>query len=275
MKVLFDFYVFSNIHVAIAGFCLTAITLSNIGVPNSLVPLFVAFAILLSYNFIRFYQVQRNLMSRRKVWFYRFRIHLIAISLISLIGMIYILIISDLNIESFAVLMLAGVLTCFYVVPVRLRGKDISIRSIPGLKIFNIAAAWALMTVLFPIYFENHTVELEVLIVLLQRFIFVVVITLPFDIRDMGSDLATLKSIPQLLGITGTRLFGFVLLLVFIVLEVVNTGTMKIWDIYVVAIVAMLALWYSRPGRSKFFESFWVEGLPLLWFFMEIVTLQY
>jgi len=47
-KKLVNFYIFSNIHVALAGFSLTKITLINFGIADGLTPLFVAFSILIS-----------------------------------------------------------------------------------------------------------------------------------------------------------------------------------------------------------------------------------
>ena len=64
LKRFFDFYIFSNIHVALAAFCLTKITLIENEIESNLLPFFVLFSTIVSYNLIRFYNVSEN-----KIWF--------------------------------------------------------------------------------------------------------------------------------------------------------------------------------------------------------------
>ena len=69
LKRIVDFYIFSNIHVAIAGFCICKITLLKYNVYNNLTPFFVGFSIIISYNLIRFYEIKSKRLSWFKVWF--------------------------------------------------------------------------------------------------------------------------------------------------------------------------------------------------------------
>lgn len=73
----------------------------------------------------------------------------------------------------------------------------IKIREVPYLKIFVIAGVWSLSTALLPSIFLNKFSSL----LLLERFLFVFTITMPFDIRDMAVDKKYgLKTIPLLMG---------------------------------------------------------------------------
>ena len=274
IKTLFDFYIFSNMHVAMAGFGLTAITLKKYGHVDYNIPLFVGCCIVLAYNFIRFYQLSQNLITRRRNWIVRNKIGVIILCLLALFGILYSAVNYNFDTMSVGIVLLSGVITSFYVVPVlNYKGQTVSIRSVPGLKIFGIAFSWTLMTVLFPIVLTDQKLNTEVLLVFMQRLVFLVVITLPFDIRDMKSDLPSLKTIPQILGLKGSKFVAITLLLVFILLEIGIFKTGFPFSVLIVSIVAFILLLYSKPGSNEYFESFWVEGLPILWFILEVVIL--
>ena len=70
LKRILDFYIFSNIHVAIAGFCITKLTLLKYAVNKNNVPFFVALSIIISYNFIRYYEIKTNKLKWFRSWFY-------------------------------------------------------------------------------------------------------------------------------------------------------------------------------------------------------------
>ena len=59
----------------------------------------------------------------------------------------------------------------------------------------------------------------DVWILLLQRFVFVVVLILPFEIRDLSVDDKILGTLPQRIGVKNTKLYGLLLLMVFFFLE--------------------------------------------------------
>ena len=63
-----------------------------------------------------------------------------------------------------------------------------NIRNYSRIKIFIVAFCWAAVTVLFPLTVEPEIDYLNASILFFQRFIFVVVYTLPFEIRDLKFD---------------------------------------------------------------------------------------
>jgi hypothetical protein len=89
---------------------------------------------------------------------------------------------------------------------------------------------------------------------------------LPFEIRDLKDDSLKLATIPQKIGIFNTKLFGAVLLVFFVVLDLFNTIAMA--DILlnaVLALVTFLFLVFAKKNQSKYYSAFWVESLPVLW----------
>ena len=49
-----------------------------------------------------------------------------------------------------------------------------NLRAISGLKIYIIAMVWAITVVLFPLVEANYTIDNDVVITLIQRFLFVI-----------------------------------------------------------------------------------------------------
>lgn len=274
-KSLFEFYVFGNIHVAVAGFCLTTITIKRSGFNDLVSPLFVGLSIVLSYNFIRFYQIPRNRMSRRKDWFLKNKTKLYVLFFLAFTGMTYLILDNDFNLKTLLLILTIGILTFFYVVPfLKNSGRSISIRSIPSIKIFSIAFSWTVMTVIFPLLYNAQLLNLEVLVAFVQRFVFLVVILIPFDIRDFDSDLPELKTLPQVFGIHGAKLIGFALLGVFVLPVFLKFQETNTQTILIVALITAILLWNSSPQRNKYYTCFWVESLPIFWFLLEIVHLK-
>ena len=96
-KKIVDFYVFGNIHVAIAGFCITKITLIEFGIAESFVPSFVALSIIISYNFIRFYEIKVNKRNWFKSWFLTCKKSLKILVVLSASGLIYIVFFTNIT----------------------------------------------------------------------------------------------------------------------------------------------------------------------------------
>ena len=114
-----------------------------------------------------------------------------------------------------------GVITLFYSLPVFKTKKIIfRLREIPCLKIFLISMVWAATTILLPILQSGKPFgKWHVITMLIERFIFVFAITIPFDIRDMQSDeRAGLQTIPLIIGEKRAIQLANIYLLLFLVL---------------------------------------------------------
>ena len=84
----------------------------------------------------------------------------------------------------------------------------LSLRRIPLLKIFIIAYGWANVTVILPLLEAEQSIfTAKVLLEFSNRFLFIFIITIPFDIGDYFSDKkANIITIPILLGINKSRI---------------------------------------------------------------------
>ena len=99
-----------------------------------------------------------------------------------------------------------GVVSLAYAVPIiKLKGKWMGMRQVPGLKVFYIAIVWSLSSVGLPVvelYANGATIDWYSANYLgIVKIVFLVLCTLPFDIRDFELDnLYNLKTVPTLLG---------------------------------------------------------------------------
>jgi len=262
---VFDFYIFSNIHVALATFCLAKITLLTFGYQENEVPFFIFFATIIAYNFIRLYR-----KIRIKSWFYHWMVAnknpIIFIIVLSFVLMTFVAF--KLSIRALISLIPFGLFTLFYIIPLKGITKiNTSLRMVSGIKIFLIAFCWAGITVFFPLINYDVIFSLDVWIVFLQRFLFVLVITIPFDIRDLGHDEDTLKTIPQVLGLQNAKRFGLLLLMLFLGLTFVRSSITpdQIRIELIIAVISLLFLIKSKATQSKYYSAFFVESIPIVW----------
>ncbi|PHQ55874.1 MAG: hypothetical protein COC16_04330 [Lutibacter sp.] len=277
LKKILNFYIFSNIHVSIAGFCLTKITLFKFGIVDNLTPFFVLFSIIISYNFIRFFEIKKERLNWFKKWFFEYRYLLLILSILSILGLGYIIFFTKFNFNSFVILFPFAFMTFFYVLPLfKIGNIEVSFRNFPSIKIISIALAWAGITVFFPLFDAGYEFTSSVYIEFIQRFLILISITIPFDIRDVSVDPRSLKTLPQLVGVGISKIIGYLLLLVVVLLEFYMSNVLKTssYILIAIALITMLFLAFSTLKRNRYYTSFWVEAIPILWFTLIVVFSQ-
>jgi len=244
------------------------ITLLKFGNSTNLVPYFMGLSIVISYNFIRFYEIKTNRLTWLKVWFNEHTKSLFILSIFSGIGVAYISLFTDFNSSSFLVLFPFAFMTFFYVIPLFKVGNiEISFRNFPGLKIASIAIAWSGISVLFPLYEAEFEFTSAVYLEFFQRIFILLAITIPFDIRDVNTDSKSLKTLPQVLGVSESKYVGLTLLLLFVLFAFFseNISTSEVLITIVISIIAALFLWFSSPYKSRYYTCFWIEAIPIFW----------
>jgi hypothetical protein len=145
-----------------------------------------------------------------------------------------------------------------------------TLRNIEGLKIYVVGITWSIVTVLLPIKEFDLEFSEEVYLVFLQRFLFIIALILPFEIRDLSLDSMKLKTVPQKIGTQKTKIYGFVLLLLFFSVEYFKFKPLFLTSLTVL-IVTLLFLLYSNERQSKYYSSFFVEGIPIFWYILLMV----
>ncbi len=265
VKRIFNFYIFSNIHVALATFSLVKITLLTYEIKDNLVPFFVFFSTLASYNFIRLYKLDII-----QDWFFQFvkanKKSILGLTLFSVLFVVYLGFL--LHLRALAALIPFGVFTLFYAIPFSIKKESsTTFRSLAFLKLFLIAISWAGVTVLIPLLHYNIAIQQYEILVFIQRFLFVLVITLPFDIRDANYDSDTLKTLPQVFGIQQTKRIGLFFLMLFLGIELFkNPLTSNQFQIHlIITLLSLFFLFRARENQNNYYSAFFVESLPIVW----------
>ncbi len=260
---LFNFYIFANIHVALATFSLTKVSLLFVGNEQNEIPLFVFFSTIVAYNFIRLYR-KSDIKSWFSNWIDKNKIAIFSLSFISLLGMCYLIL--GLRLKAIISLIPFFLMTFFYVIPIgRVFSSEKTLRTISGIKIFLIAICWAGVTVIFPFIHYDIAITTDMYILFLQRFLFVIIITIPFDLRDLSHDEDTLKTIPQLVGVAQAKRLGLILLMLFLGLEILINDLTQLRITFLIALISLFFLIRSTTNQSRYYSAFFVEGIPIVW----------
>ncbi|WP_310992797.1 hypothetical protein [Aequorivita marina] len=259
LKRSFAFYINSSVHVALAVLSLLAITVMeyNLTIPFELWA-FVFLGSLTGYNFVKYAKVaglhHRRLTSSLKV-----------IQVFSAVAFLLLLPIAyRLSINVLWVTAAFGLATFFYAVPF-IRHKNL--RNFSGVKIFVVGFVWAGVSVIVPFVASKTPISGDVMLTFFQRILIVVALILPFEIRDVPYDSLNLKTLPQQFGICNTKILGEFILLLCFVCEFFkeNSQIPYIASLLIFCLVLGLVLIICRPDQKRYFSSFLVEGLPILW----------
>jgi predicted cation transporter len=127
--------------------------------------------------------------------------------------------------------------------------------------------------VFLPLANADFLMNWDVSITAIQRFVFVLVLMLPFEIRDLQYDSVKLATIPQQIGVKKTKLIGVLLLMVFFFLDYLKDDIqlMNLLVLLVVTAITLLSVVLAKKEQSKYYSAFFVEGIPVLWLLLVLV----
>jgi len=265
LKNILRFYINSSIHVALSCFALVQITFHVFHIQcDEAMALFVFFGTIVGYNFVKYDALVR--VNKRIV---RKQLKIIAVlSFISflLVGYYF------FHLKRITQIVSVGILaiTALYTLPFFPNRRNA--RNWAGVKIYIVSLCWVGATLVLPLINAEIPFTSDFFIKCIQRFILVFVLILVFEIIDLANDDPHLKTVPQMIGVKKTKLLGFLLLIPFWFLEVF-ISTFNYHDAVInLVMVAMLMLFiaFANPNRSKYYTSFWVEAVPILWWLMVV-----
>ncbi|MEZ4858263.1 MAG: hypothetical protein R2781_05575 [Flavobacteriaceae bacterium] len=258
-KSVLNFYLQSSIHVSLAVLCFTIATFLEYDLPLIKSVLgFIFLGTITGYNFIKYAGIagmhHKSLAKNVKL--------IQLFSFICFAGFLYSMFQISRNVL-FASLAL-GLVTVLYVLPFY-RKKNL--RNFEGLKIYIVAFVWAGVTVLLPWIASENNLNTDVFLTFLQRFLWVLVLIIPFEIRDLVYDDLTLGTLPQKLGVSKTKWVGYLFLLIMIILQGFKAEIHSSYTAFFIVMLLLTAflVWFSKQKQSVYFTSFWVEGIPILW----------
>lgn len=256
---LLNFYIDSSLHVALAVISFLLITYLDFDLQiNPWVICFTFFSTILAYTVVKYLSlIKKNrfkLSLKFRLIFFLATVSVIPISLSMFhFGNEVILFISAL-----------GLLTALYVLPFLPKAKNL--RDVSGLKIFIIALVWTGATVILPLFsaeFDKSWLDDELLFYTLSRFLLIIALIIPFEIRDLRLDDIYLKTLPQVFGVFKTKLIAVgIVILSMLLLYLASVDTY----IYVFIHLLIIVLIVGSKRRDAFlYTTLLVEGVPVLW----------
>lgn len=246
LKRLLDFYIQSSIHVGLAVLCLVYVTVfSNDLVKHSLYPGCVFFGTIVGYNFLKYFEVFT------KYNFYSKKVYgILGVSVLAIIGFFYFFLLLNTKVQNH--ILIAGLFVLMYPF----------LRKLGWLKLFLVSFVVTYVTVYIP-YQNVKWLPIDYYVNLVQRFLIIISLLIPFEIIDSKTDSKTLNTLPQLFGINKAKVFGILLLIPFIVLEFLKHKADYL--VIPIGIITVMFINFTTLERSKYYTYFWVESVPIFW----------
>lgn len=257
---IFNFYLDASIHVAFAVISLLLITNLYLNIlPDHHLLLFVFFGTIPTYNFIKYgVEAKRYFLVKNS---YHKQIQVFSLIVLALAGYHFFFL-------SYAVWFSCFVMALFivlYALPVSPKHKNL--RSIGILKVILVALVWTGITVIIPMISSAISFSWDIWLQILQRFILILILLIPFEIRDLEYDELNLKTIPQRIGVSQTRNLGMLLSLIFYLITFLKDelSRLEIIGNTILFFILIIMLLKTHRNQSKYFASFYVESIPICW----------
>ena len=264
-KLLLDFYINSSIHVALSCYALVRMTYYMFHIPNDEATAnFVFFGTIVGYNFVKYDALARAKKEKMKT-----ELKLIALfSFCSLLMVGYYFFQLERITQIVAVVFLA--ITLLYTLPFFPNRRNA--RNWAGVKIYIVALCWVGVTIGLPILNAEIPITSDFYLKCIQRFMLVFCLVIVFEIIDLSNDDPHLQTVPQQIGVRKTKTLGISLMILFYLLEFLKNGfdQKQLLVNAVLFVLLSFLLLFANENRSRYYTSFWVEGIPILWWLMVV-----
>lgn len=259
-KFFFEFYLSSSLHVSFSVWALYKVSFiySN-STENLYLDGLIITSSIVGYNLIKYGSIylKNNLSISKSITFITFLSFLVGVWCFF-----------NIHLLTQFIFIISFILVILYVIPNPSSNKNL--RNSYGVKIFLVAFAWTLVSHFSLSVHMNITEFDQNIIIAIQRFIFVLVATIPFEIRDSKTDESGLGTLPQRFGIFKSKLFGLSLLIIntyllYYILEI--NMIFKIIESFIYLILSY-GLLVSSSNKTLNFTRFWIEGIPIFWIFI-------
>ena len=252
LKRLFDFYINASLHIGFAVLALTIITEISLQIPQQKnLHLIIFFGTIAGYNILKYVDA----FSRNTNWFVQNRL-ISFVSILALVIAVYLFFNLPTHVQIAFIAIGTGVV--FYPF----------LRKYGLLKMFFVSFFISAITVYIPKIMSTPN-SFNFYLTLVQRFLIVVSLLVPFEISDSKTDHPSLRTLPQQFGISRTKFLGIVLVLSFLILEFFKTNSS--YTILIISITTALFIYFSSVNKNKYYTSFWVESVPVFWWLLLVL----
>ena len=267
LKRAIDFYINSSLHVALSAFSLVLMTDFFFNTDNGYsVALFAFFGTIVGYNFVKYDAVARL----NKTTIKKELKGIVLLSFFSFSACLYFFWQLSWVTKTTAIAFLG--LTLLYTLPFFPNRKNA--RNWKGIKIYIVAITWVGVTVILPLFEAKFPFSKDTFLMVLQRFLLIFPMILVFDIVDVNKDDVHLQTVPQQIGVKKTKKLGYILLVLLLVLEFFyadNHHFLPLLFKLLVCLSIAFFLFFANENRSRYYASFWLESVPILWWLVLIL----
>jgi 4-hydroxybenzoate polyprenyltransferase len=281
---LIKVFIYSNIFVSFCAASLTAITkfILEFTSDNLYTEAAVFFATFSAYSFQSLANpIRSNIkQTERQIWLQSNRQILKYLLVFSIVAFFFFF--SYLNNQKNLLFLLipASIISVWYATDIKVYLKLGRLRNFPFLKIFCIAFAWIIMTVLFPAISAHYISDWNHVIWFAgERLLFLFAITLPFDIRDLEQDKQLgLKTFPILLGVQRIKVICYLFLLIFTTSVIIRSiffqgeVTPINTSLIVTAIITAFIISFAHEKKNEIYFSVMLESTMVLKLLLVLLT---
>jgi|TARA_B100001093_G_scaffold264106_1_gene252547 4-hydroxybenzoate polyprenyltransferase len=253
-KKIIENLIFSNIWIAFGGVGVTVTTFlySNLTLNYFFLGL-VFFATLFSYNLQNISERKAHKQrSNQIIWI---ESNNKIIKFITLIALFFSILFSFFSLNYSAVFISSPFL--FLVIFYRINFfNKIKFRNIPGLKILIIAICWTWACCILPQILYSINIDWALVCFI---FLYVLLITIPFDIRDMEFDKG-IKTIPQLIGSRNALFLSFFLIIILFSIFVFFGNYKLCFFLFITCLILLPSL----KSKNEFYYLIFIDGLLII-----------
>jgi 4-hydroxybenzoate polyprenyltransferase len=270
-----NFLLYSNIFIATCALSMTAQTLFILdkdlffSLPLYGIVFFSTLVIYALHRLVSLKKVDKSLNVKRFIIIEEYKTHIQVYAVLSVTGGA--ICFFFLNTNTQIALVIPALLSLGYVIPF-LGNNKLRLRDLNFVKIFLIAIVWTYVTVLLPFMETGIQPDIQYAFMLLERCLFVFLITLPFDLRDREIDKRNnVMTIPAKIGVQNTLYLSVIVLLLWIVL---------IWFIYPVNTALALSVsglstgffvYHSPDQKHDYYFTALIDGTMIIQFMLVLL----
>ncbi len=278
----FNNFIFGNLFIAMCatGMVFSTYLMNHLVIKLSPFTVFLTAATFLLYNFHRYsyrlnfygvrefqFSIQNILIRTGEKMLFVFAALLLTASFFFMSPRIYLFLLPLI------------ILAFSYTVPIiRWNGKIIRLLQVPNLKTPAIAVVWGISTTVIPLVEQNISILSSfVLLQAVSRSLFIFALCIPFEIRDLDSDIRKdIKTLPVLIGITATKITGVVIILIEIFLHHLmhDLSPTMVLSLDLSSLVALI--WIIQQGKNAgiYYYKFLVDGTMLVRFLFLFLSIH-
>lgn len=268
MKAILKTFIYGAIFISFCtvGLCMETSLLLGLSFNSFYFYLLVFSATLGQYNIHYYIKREANPDSDRFFWSVQHKkVHLI-LNIIGAAGLIIGLF--HLKPKNFMVLGIIAVITILYSFPFLPFKKKKRLKDFGLLKIFALSYVWTLITVWFPVITLTKVTP-DFQLIFMQRFVFMFVLCLAFDMRDVETDSKSgIHTLPVTLGKRISNQIIIFSLVVFLILSLmhfrITLHFMQLNGMILSALATYFTIEYAKSRNTDIIYLAGVDGMMLL-----------